>query len=498
MRKFIGYIPFIIFGLIYTFSLFSQVMSIAYLWLFIFLISGLLLHKGLFWGGAPGIIPAIHLIYMGLFDHPYRFYDTSNINLIAGVAVIIFYCVYGFWLWKNKDKISVSNREIAFTILKLVLTFVALFISLYLGIVLIMILSGQGYNDVLIVIGALVFPSLAMPLIWLKKRKKFIIIWLVFAILFGIAMGVNYGIMEYEKSITINTSPNINVYEYLPFDENSKIIKLESDTKFTAPLPRIDGAAALFPVYSAFVNSTYPDSTKLDDGIFSYNNTPIGYELLAQKDTDIFIGVYPSKEQIEYAERHDTTFVYTPIGTEAFVFFVHKDNPIESLTTEQIKGIYSGEITNWSQVGGRDEEIVAFQRNEGSGSQSMLKRFMGDTPIMDPPKDRVNDMMVGIIEQVSNYKNKTNSMGFSFRFYVEGIIKNPDIKMIAIDGVAPTAKNIKNGTYPVVTPIYAVTYEGNTNENVNKLLDWILSDDGQRIIEETGYVGINQIRKRQD
>ena len=85
---------------------------------------------------------------------------------------------------------------------------------------------------------------------------------------------------------------------------------------------------------------------------------------------------------------------------------------------------------------------------------------------------------------------QSNSIGFSFRFYVEGIIKNPDIKMLSIDGVAPTAENIKNGSYPIVTPIYAVTYEENTNENVDSLLQWILSEEGQYILEETGYVGI--------
>ena len=120
----------------------------------------------------------------------------------------------------------------------------------------------------------------------------------------------------------------------------------------------------------------------------------------------------------------------------------------------------------------------------------MLKRFMGDTPIMNAPTELKNDLMAGIIEQVANYKSKSNSIGFSFRYYVEGIIKNPDIKMIAIDGVKPTAENIKSGKYPVITPIYAVTYEEQTNENVGKLLDWILSDEGQYIIEETGYTGV--------
>lgn len=73
---------------------------------------------------------------------------------------------------------------------------------------------------------------------------------------------------------------------------------------------------------------------------------------------------------------------------------------------------------------------------------------------------------------------------------MEGIIKNPDIKMLSIDGVSPTAENIRNGTYALTTPIYAVTYENNDNENVKKLIDWMLSDEGQYIIEESGYVGI--------
>ena len=225
---------------------------------------------------------------------------------------------------------------------------------------------------------------------------------------------------------------------------------------------------------------------------FNYSNTVKGYKYLAQKDTDIFFGGYPSQAQIDYAEEQGTEFVYTPIGYEAFVFFVHKDNPIDSLTTEQIKGIYSGQITNWKQLGGKDEKIAAFQRNEGSGSQSMLIRFMGDVPIMEPPTELVNDFMSGIVERVSNYKSTTAAIGFSYRFYMEGIIKNPDIKLLAIDGIAPTAENIESGVYPITGPLYAVTYEEQTNENVQRLLDWILSAEGQTIVRETGYAGVQK------
>ena len=283
----------------------------------------------------------------------------------------------------------------------------------------------------------------------------------------------------------------------MPFREDSKIVKIDSDFQLEGKLPVIDGAAAVFPVYSAFVHAIYPETTEFGDGVFEYNNTSYGYELLAQKKTDVFFGAYPSKEQIAYAEECGTEFIYTPIGHEAFVFFVHKDNPINNLTTQQIKDIYSGKITNWKEVGGNDEEIVAYQRNEGSGSQSMLKRFMGDTPIMDAPSEQVNDMMSGIIEQVADYRNKTNSIGFSFRYYVEGIIKNPDIKVISIDGITPTVDNIKSETYPIITKLYAVSTANEENSNVQILIDWILSEEGQRIIEETGYAGI-QVSQEKD
>ncbi len=382
-------------------------------------------------------------------------------------------------------------KKASVIILKIILTAATLLASYYALIVTAMFLFWSGINHIIAYIGLIVVPSLLLPLIWLKKRKKFLIIWCICAAVYGAALGTNFGIIKYNKSITVNTSPNIDIQAYLPFEENSKIVKTYSKTlKLTENLPKIDGAAALFPVYSAFVNAVYPNTTKLHDGIFEYNNTPDGYRLLAEKETDIFIGVYPSDEQRAYAEENQTTFEYTPIGTEAFVFFVHKDNPITNLTTEQIKDIYSGKITNWKDVGGKNEKIAAFQRNEGSGSQGMLKQFMGDTPITDAPTEMVNDLMAGIIEQVADYKSKTNSIGFSFRYYVEGIIKNPDIKMISIDGAAPTSENIRNGSYPILTPIYAVTYKENQNGNVDKLLEWILSDEGRYIINETGYVGI--------
>ena len=384
-----------------------------------------------------------------------------------------------------------EQKQHTYLVWKIIATLAALFLSVYGGLMIVLMLAFSGVWDVVTTLGAVLIPSLLIPLIWVKKRGRYFAFWLILPFVFCVLWGVNVGIREYNRRITINTTPNINVREYLPFTEESKIVKFRSEAfRLEENLPVLDGAAAVFPVYSAFVNATYPDTTALHDGVFEYNNTVGGYKLLGERKIDIFFGAYPSEEQILTAKEKGTEFTYTPIGTDAFVFFVHKDNPIDSLTSEQIRNIYSGKITNWKEVGGKNEEIAAFQRNEGSGSQSMLKRFMGETPLMNPPTERVNDLMAGIVEEVANYKSKSGSIGFSFRYYMEGIIKNPDIKLLSVDGIAPTAENIKNESYPITGNLYAVTYEGNENENVDKLIEWILSEEGQYIIEQTGYVGI--------
>ena len=396
-------------------------------------------------------------------------------------------------------------KKLGIFVLKLLGAAAIGWISFWVGLYLFLLLPTTGLHIVLVVIAIAILPAL-IPLLFIRNRAKYMTFWSGFLVLFIFACEGNLVWYGMDQETIIDTNPSIQIHEYLPFNEESKIVTLdhEASLRFTLEdeLPRIDGAAAVFPVYSAFVHATYPPERtyytqnskpygSLSTEYFQYNNTPGGYASLADKNTDIFFGAYPSDEQIAYAKKQGTEFIYTPIGYEAFVFFVHKDNPIDSLTVEQIKGIYSGEITNWSQVGGNFEPIVAYQRNKNSGSQSMLIRFMGDTTLASPPSELVSGSMGGIIETVADYRSKSNSMGFSFRYYVEGIIQNPDIKIIAINGIAPTVENIQNGTYPIIGPLYAVTWEGNDNPNVQRLLDWVLSKEGQEIIEKTGYTPVN-------
>ena len=173
----------------------------------------------------------------------------------------------------------------------------------------------------------------------------------------------NYGEEMQEKSIKLK--------EYLPFDENSKIVKKQSNLKIEGKIPVIDGATALYPIYSAFVNSIYPEESIEFDGkefaktsAIQKQGTPKAYKAIVDGTADIIFCAQPSKEQLEYAKSKNIELELVPIGKEAFVFIVNSKNEISNLTIEQIKGIYKGKYKNWKELGGQNSKIISLQRAE--------------------------------------------------------------------------------------------------------------------------------------
>ncbi|HAM14849.1 MAG TPA: hypothetical protein DCP91_03095 [Eggerthellaceae bacterium] len=181
-------------------------------------------------------------------------------------------------------------------------------------------------------------------------------------------------------------------------------------------------------------------------------------------------------------------FDYTPVGREGFVFLVNASNPVDSLAVEQVKGIYSGKITNWREVGGADEPIVAYQRNADSGSQSMMERFMGDTALMDPLGEmRTAGSMSGLVRKIAEYDNGKGAIGYSFRYYVTNLVGDHDVKLLEIEGVPPTLESMEDGSYPILGEFYAVTRKGDDSGNLSRLLEWIRGEQGQELVAKCGY-----------
>lgn len=341
---------------------------------------------------------------------------------------------------------------------------------------------------------ALLFAAWVLP--FKKVRKGFFFSGLAVMLAGVIAVSSCVGYNAYMYSITIRENA-LDIYEYLAFDKNSKIARLgkEASLRFsmTDNLPVLDGAAAFFPLYSAFIEAVYPSTISglYESGSpYQYNNTIGGYHALALGNADIMFAFAPDKDQLAFAQEKGVEFELIPIGGEGFVFFTNKKNPVTNLTVEQIRSIYAGEITNWKEVGGENTAILPYQRNSGSGSQTALVQFMGDKPLAKAPSELVNSFMWGIIEEVADYKNNRGAMGFSFQNYAKEIVANKKIRLLSVDGVEPTPEHIADGSYPITLPFYMVMRKGERTKEMDALIEWVLSEEGQTLVTASGFAPV--------
>ena len=326
------------------------------------------------------------------------------------------------------------------------------------------------------------------------KALKMGIITLIF-----VSIGI-FQIMAKAKEVlgadykTDSVRDEIDLYQYKPFSENNKlyVFKESPNLVIDSNYPVLDGATAGYPIYAAAVQGIYKglDEYNIEEYV-QCNTTPTAYERLINKEVDAIFVAEPSKKQIEMAESKGVKLKLVPIGREAFVFFVNKKNKVNNLSVEEIQGIYTKKITNWKSVGGRSKKIMPFQRPENSGSQTiMVNKIMKGTEISTPLREEYSEFMGGIIDRVADYRNYEEAIGYSFRYYASGMNKNENIKLLAIDGIEPTAENIKNGKYPYIVNVYLVTREDVKNPNLDSLINWLLSAQGQGMIESIGYVGV--------
>lgn len=258
--------------------------------------------------------------------------------------------------------------------------------------------------------------------------------------------------------------------------------------------PKVDASLATQPLTNAFIKNFTGEDVDIDE--LDYTNTHPGYIRLVDGEVDLIVVTEPSEEEMAYAKQKGVELEVVPVVREGFVFYVNGDNPVNNLTYEQIQKIYTGEIKNWSEVGGNNAPIRALQRNINSGSQTgMLSLVMKGLNIMDPVKEDRIGAMDTIINIVSDYDNGINSIGYSYYYYATTMYDEIDktvadgIKLLAVNGVKPNYSTIQNETYPIKTAYYIVIRKDEPeNSNARKLRDAMLSARGQNIAKEAGYV----------
>lgn len=275
--------------------------------------------------------------------------------------------------------------------------------------------------------------------------------------------------------------------------------------------PSLDGSTVSIPMAVEFSRQHLGFSDEDSNDFASFSTTHYAYEnlILRKPNTlgmirttntfldeyhpvDLIIVTEPSDEEINLAKEKNVEMIIEPVCYDAFVFITHKDNTVDNLTIEQIQKIYSGEITNWKDVGGNNQEIKAYQREQNSGSQTAMENLvMKGIPMLPPNMIKIAAGMGMLVDVVGEYENSQASIGYTYKYYIDTLYKNENIKVLKVNGVSPENENLKNKTYPFTTNYYGVIRKEDEQNTAGKFLKWMLSPEGQKCIEQAGYIALN-------
>ena len=254
--------------------------------------------------------------------------------------------------------------------------------------------------------------------------------------------------------------------------------------------PRMDGSTANLPMMAEIMSRVCDITLEEAEELTSCTKTSNAWSNIANGNADILLVYEAAEDTKAYLDTVGTELEITPLGRDALVFINNEQNPVENLTQQQLIDIYTGNVTNWNEVGGEDLEIIPYQRVATSGSQSLfMKLLMKDIVPMDAPMELRPAEMGMLIDELARYNNEGNALGYSVFYYASYMYQQPGLKMIAVDGVQPSDETIADGSYPLLNEYYLVIRADEPEDSpARQLRNWILTDEGRAAIIEAGYI----------
>jgi phosphate transport system substrate-binding protein len=190
------------------------------------------------------------------------------------------------------------------------------------------------------------------------------------------------------------------------------------------------------------------------------------------------IGMSSRELKSEEASQVDATV----IAHDGIALLVNPDNQVENITLEEIKDIYTGTITNWKELGGADAPIVVISREEGSGTRDAFQEIVGYKSEELTKEATISDGSGAVKTTVAGNKN---AIGFASFEYID-----ETVSALNVNDVEPTADNVKGGQYKISRPFLLVTKSDSVTENGQKLIDYVLSPEGQQIVADNKLITV--------
>lgn len=200
--------------------------------------------------------------------------------------------------------------------------------------------------------------------------------------------------------------------------------------------------------------------------------TEIAQSSRSMKDTE--------KQQIE--EKSGRKVEAHSVALDGVTIFVHESNAVVGLTMQEIKGIYTGTITNWMQVGGPNQTIVVYGRESSSGTYVFFKEHILEGADFAP----MVQTLPGTAAVADAIGNDPAGIGYGGYAYGVGIKHLAVSQAVGMPGIQPSESTVRDGSYPLARPLFWYTLS-KPSEGASAFLAWVLSDAGQKVVKDVGY-----------
>lgn len=209
-----------------------------------------------------------------------------------------------------------------------------------------------------------------------------------------------------------------------------------------------------------------------------------GIAALINGGTDICEASRPmkDKEREQVKSRHGKDVKEIPVALDGIAIYVHQASSVQNLSQAQLKSIYTGKVTNWKDVGGKDEKIVAYSRENNSGTYVFFKEHV----LGNEDFAREIQTLPGTAAVVNAVSKDPASIGYGGIAYATGIRAVPVKKDETSEAIAASLQTVQSGQYPLSRNLFFYTI-GEPQGAEKAFIDWVLGTEGQKICEAVGY-----------
>lgn len=263
------------------------------------------------------------------------------------------------------------------------------------------------------------------------------------------------------------------VRQFEPFSKNNRLLKLETNLKIETELPKIEAASAFYPFAANLIQNIYCEDSYSNE-LLEMVSTSQAFSDIIDKKTDIIIATEPSDEQREEIQKSNVDLQFKTIYLEPLAIILNRSNNIENLSIEQIQRLYYNDNLKWNEFSGNNNAIHTYQLEKNNGSQTCFENIVKNNKI-DKNHCELNTMPK-IIDRVGLDKN---GIGYAFYSYYSKMYSNKNVKLINVNNTS-----VNSEEYPLLFEVYLIYRTDNSNKNIQKLVNWIESEEGKNFIKD--------------